>query len=268
MEDNFLITAEGRREALAVPGRDRAGHDARQSRVWAGELNRAGARAAAARHGRLYDTTLRDGEQTVGVVLIAGGQGRDCQSARRGRDRPDRGRVPARLRGGPARGIRLIISGGSEAEVWGFARAVPADVEALADLGVRGVRHREPDLGREAGGARRLARDDARTDPKGRAFAAGHGITRRVLRRRLDPRPTSRSSVRAYERRSRRARRRSSSSTRSASPRRKPRRSSSARSRLARRDVPVHLHGHDDFGLATAPRSPPCRPARPGYKAP
>ena len=56
--------------------------------------------------------------------------------ARRGRHRPDRGRLP-RVSEEDAEAIRLIAAAGLQAEIWGFARAVPADVEALAELGVR-----------------------------------------------------------------------------------------------------------------------------------
>ena len=41
-----------------------------RSKVWTGSLNEvAGAPIPGGRHVGLYDTTLRDGEQTVGVVL-------------------------------------------------------------------------------------------------------------------------------------------------------------------------------------------------------
>jgi isopropylmalate/homocitrate/citramalate synthase len=36
-----------------------------------------------------------------------------------------------------AKAIRLIADAGLQAEIWGFSRAVPADVEALIDLGLR-----------------------------------------------------------------------------------------------------------------------------------
>ena len=43
-----------------------------RTKVWTGSLNeRAGTSAAAGTKVGLYDTTLRDGEQTVGVVMSA-----------------------------------------------------------------------------------------------------------------------------------------------------------------------------------------------------
>jgi isopropylmalate/homocitrate/citramalate synthase len=84
----------------------------------------------------LYDTTLRDGEQTVGVVLDPE---QKLEIARLldglGIDRIEAG-FP-RVSEEDARAIRLIADAGLAAEVWGFSRAVQADVEALVDLGVR-----------------------------------------------------------------------------------------------------------------------------------
>jgi isopropylmalate/homocitrate/citramalate synthase len=101
--------------------------------IWTGDLNnpyRINGRVG------LYDTTLRDGEQTVGVVL---GPQEKLEIARlldaAGVDRIEAGfpRVSAE----DAEAIRLISDAGLNAEVWGFSRAVPADLEALAELGVR-----------------------------------------------------------------------------------------------------------------------------------
>ena len=74
---------------------------------------------------------------------------------------------------------------------------------------------------------------------------------RRLLRRRLHARRPGllRRGLRGGGRG--RARRRWSSSTRSGSRRRRPSPSASGRT-VERLDVPVHFHGHDDFGLATA----------------
>jgi isopropylmalate/homocitrate/citramalate synthase len=84
----------------------------------------------------LYDTTLRDGEQTVGVVLdpeekleiarLLDGLGIDRIEAGFPRTSPDDWEA-----------VRLIADAGLNAEIWGFSRAVAADVEALLELGVR-----------------------------------------------------------------------------------------------------------------------------------
>jgi isopropylmalate/homocitrate/citramalate synthase len=84
----------------------------------------------------LYDTTLRDGEQTVGVVLdpeekleiarLLDGLGIDRIEAGFPRTSPDDWEA-----------VRLIADAGLDAEIWGFSRAVAADVEALLELGVR-----------------------------------------------------------------------------------------------------------------------------------
>ena len=71
----------------------------------------------------------------------------------------------------------------------------------------------------------------------------------RLLRRRRDARRSSATSRRSTRRRSRPVRRRRSSSTRSdrqPGSRRRPRR---PHERLVGADVPVHFHGHNDFGL-------------------
>ncbi|MFQ5776417.1 MAG: LeuA family protein [Terriglobia bacterium] len=86
---------------------------------------------------RFYDTTLRDGEQAVGVVLdprqkltIA------CKLDELGVSRIEAG-FP-RVSSDDAEAFRLILKANLKAEIWGFARAVPADVDALIGLGARG----------------------------------------------------------------------------------------------------------------------------------
>ena len=86
-------------------------------------------------HVGLYDTTLRDGEQTVGVVLDPEEK---LEIARLlddlGVDRIEAG-FP-RVSDDDWRAVELIAGAGLRAEVWGFSRAVPADLEALVELGV------------------------------------------------------------------------------------------------------------------------------------
>jgi isopropylmalate/homocitrate/citramalate synthase len=100
--------------------------------IWAGSLNdphRLGGSVG------LYDTTLRDGEQTVGVVLDPQ---QKLEIARLldelGIDRIEAG-FP-RVSQDDWEAVRLIAAAGLRAEIWGFSRAVPADLEALVELEV------------------------------------------------------------------------------------------------------------------------------------
>src|SRR6266576_3040995 len=101
--------------------------------IWTGSLN--DAYAIGGRVG-LYDTTLRDGEQTVGVVLDPE---QKLEIARLlddlGVDRIEAG-FP-RVSDDDWQAVERIAGAGLRAEVWGFSRAVPADLDALGELGVR-----------------------------------------------------------------------------------------------------------------------------------
>jgi len=101
--------------------------------IWTGTLND---RHAIRGHVGLYDTTLRDGEQTVGVVLDPDEK---LEIARLlddlGVDRIEAG-FP-RVSDDDWQAVAKIAGAGLRAEVWGFSRAVPADLEALVELGVR-----------------------------------------------------------------------------------------------------------------------------------
>jgi isopropylmalate/homocitrate/citramalate synthase len=86
-------------------------------------------------HVGLYDTTLRDGEQTVGVVLDP----EEKLEIARLLDGLGIERIEAgfpRVSDDDWRAVELIAAAGLDAEVWGFSRAVPADLEALVELGV------------------------------------------------------------------------------------------------------------------------------------
>ena len=83
-----------------------------------------------------YDTTLRDGEQTVGVVLSS----EDKLELACGLDELGIERIEAgfpRVSADDRRAVELILAAGLTAEVWGFSRAVEADVKALVELGVQ-----------------------------------------------------------------------------------------------------------------------------------
>jgi isopropylmalate/homocitrate/citramalate synthase len=100
---------------------------------WTGELNDAHHFEAEV---GFYDTTLRDGEQTVGVVLSP----QDKLELARGLDELGIERIEAgfpRVSDEDWRAVELIREAGLNAEVWGFSRAVEADVKALVELGVQ-----------------------------------------------------------------------------------------------------------------------------------
>ena len=101
--------------------------------IWTGSLND---RYALRGSVGLYDTTLRDGEQTVGVVLNADEKLEIAGLLDElGVDRIEAG-FP-RVSDDDWRAVEKIAAAGLRAEVWGFSRAVPADLEALVELGVR-----------------------------------------------------------------------------------------------------------------------------------
>jgi isopropylmalate/homocitrate/citramalate synthase len=216
--------------------------------IWTGELNdpyRLGGAIG------LYDTTLRDGEQTVGVVL-------DPEQKLEIARLLDELRID-RIEAGFPRvsqddwdAVRLISDAGLRAEIWGFSRAVPADLEALVELGVGASVIESPisDLKLEAIGVSREKMLGRITDAM--RFAAEHGIHAAffgVDSTRADPafyEQVYRGAVEAG------AKEVAVVDTLGiASP--------EAVGELVGRtvewvgpDVPVHFHGHNDFGLATA----------------
>jgi isopropylmalate/homocitrate/citramalate synthase len=108
------------------------------SNIWVSDLNaRPEIRSAfPQRTVHFYDTTLRDGEQTVGVVLSPQ---QKLEIAHKldelGIDRIEAGfpRVSAE----DAEAIQLMQKARLKAELWGFSRAVKADVDELVRLGLR-----------------------------------------------------------------------------------------------------------------------------------
>jgi len=111
---------------------------ATNSDIWVSELNaRPEIRAAFPRSTvRFYDTTLRDGEQTVGVVLSPE---QKLEIARK-LDALGINRIEAgfpRVSADDAEAIQLMLKAGLRAELWGFSRAVRADLEELVRLGLR-----------------------------------------------------------------------------------------------------------------------------------
>jgi isopropylmalate/homocitrate/citramalate synthase len=100
--------------------------------IWTGGLNRTHALDAEV---GFYDTTLRDGEQTVGVVLMPEEKLEIARAlSEAGVERIEAG-FP-RVSDDDWEAVKLISEAGLAAQIWGFSRAVRADVEALVELGV------------------------------------------------------------------------------------------------------------------------------------
>ncbi len=107
--------------------------------VWISELNARPAIHAPFQNAgpvKFYDTTLRDGEQSVGIVLPP----QQKLEIARALDGLGVGRIEAgfpRVSADDAEAFKRIANAGLKAEIWGFARAVRADVDELLRLGAR-----------------------------------------------------------------------------------------------------------------------------------
>jgi isopropylmalate/homocitrate/citramalate synthase len=216
--------------------------------IWTGALNdayRIGGRVG------LYDTTLRDGEQTVGVVLDPE---QKLEVARLldelGVDRIEAG-FP-RVSQDDWDAVKLVASAGLRAQVWGFSRAVPADLEALVELGVPASVIESPisDLKLNAIGVDRETMLGRITSAM--RFAAEHGIHAAffgVDSTRAEPDFYDRVYAAAVDAGAREVV--VVDTLGIASPEAVAELVTRTRS-LVGSDVPVHFHGHNDFGLATA----------------
>jgi isopropylmalate/homocitrate/citramalate synthase len=87
---------------------------------------------------RFYDTTLRDGEQTVGVVFTPDEKveiARKLSELKVGRIEAGFPRVSA----ADTEAVKRIVEAGLETEIYGFSRAVIQDLDALVELGLKGT---------------------------------------------------------------------------------------------------------------------------------
>jgi isopropylmalate/homocitrate/citramalate synthase len=216
--------------------------------IWTGALNdrfRLGGSVG------LYDTTLRDGEQTVGVVLDPQ---QKLEIAREldalGIDRIEAG-FP-RVSDDDREAIRLIAAAGLRAEIWGFSRAVPADVDALVELGL-GAAVIESPISELKLAALGVGRETMLERIRGAvSFAAGRGVT--VAFFGVDSTRADRAFFEQVYKTAVEAGAKEVAVVDTlgiAAP--------EAVAELVGRtcewlgpEVPVHFHGHDDFGLATA----------------
>jgi len=113
--------------------------DGAKDKIWVSQLNGRPEIRSSFLHStpvQFYDTTLRDGEQTVGVVFHPQ---QKLEIARR-LDDLGIGRIEAgfpRVSPDDGEAFRLIAQANLKAEVWGFARAVKADIDEWIRLGAR-----------------------------------------------------------------------------------------------------------------------------------
>lgn len=112
-----------------------------EQKIWTSELNKLDAVRGdfdRSKPVRFYDTTLRDGEQAVGVVFHPD----EKFEIARGLADLGVGRIEAgfpRVSEADSRAVRRIMDAGLKPEIWGFSRAVQADLDALIELGIRQV---------------------------------------------------------------------------------------------------------------------------------
>ena len=220
-----------------------------RAKVWTGSINEQALEPQPRAIVGLYDTTLRDGEQTVGVVLGP----EDKLELARALDEAGIDRIEAgfpRVSADDYRAVQLIAEAGLRAEVWCFSRAVQADVDALVELGVGASVIESPiSDGKLAalGVSHETMLERIRSAVR---FATEHGI--RVAFFGVD---SSRAELDFFDRAYDAAVEAGASEVvvvdtlGIATPEAAAFLVSRALERL---DVPVHWHGHDDFGLGTA----------------
>jgi len=112
-----------------------------RDKIWISELNQQEAVQSGFdrnRTIRFYDTTLRDGEQAIGVVFNANEKYEiACKLAELGVGRIESG-FP-RVSDEDTEAVRRILGANLSSEIWGFARCVIGDLDAHIDLGTEQV---------------------------------------------------------------------------------------------------------------------------------
>ncbi|MCB1696738.1 MAG: 2-isopropylmalate synthase [Pseudomonadales bacterium] len=125
----YLAMTRGSTQMATIPA----------EQIWTSALNRAESIQAPFNHDKLihfYDTTLRDGEQSVGVCFTPQEKFEiACKLAEMGVSRIESG-FP-RVSPEDTEAVKRILEAGLEAEIWGFARCVQADIDAHVELGTQ-----------------------------------------------------------------------------------------------------------------------------------
>jgi len=110
-----------------------------KDKIWISELNeREEVRAGFDRNKpvQFYDTTLRDGEQAVGVVFTPDEKFEiACGLSDLGVGRIEAG-FP-KVSEADNQAVKRIVEAGLDSEIWGFSRAVRGDLDALIELGLK-----------------------------------------------------------------------------------------------------------------------------------
>lgn len=224
------------------------------NQIWVSNLNARGDFSGGARGSapvRFYDTTLRDGEQTVGVVLTP----QQKLELARALDELGIARIEAgfpRVSADDAEAFGLIARAGLKAEVWGFARAVSADIEEIIRLQARATVIEVPTSDLKLNAYRISRQDSIRRAVDAVKFAAKNAVKAAIFP--VDGTRADLDHLRALYLAALEA---GASEVvvvdtiGACSP--------EAVEYLVARvrewvgpSIPMHFHGHDDFGLATA----------------
>lgn len=108
-----------------------------KEQIWTSELNQMDAVQGGfdrSKSVRFYDTTLRDGEQSVGVCFTPEEKFEiACKLSEMGVSRIESG-FP-RVSPEDSEAVRRILAANLESEIWGFARCVQGDLDAHVELG-------------------------------------------------------------------------------------------------------------------------------------
>lgn len=224
------------------------------SKVWTSALNQETSvrpQLSTSQRIRFYDTTLRDGEQTVGIVLDP----RQKLELARQLDLLGISRIEAgfpRVSSEDGEAIELILRANLKAEVWGFGRATRADVDELARLNLKFSVIEIPtsDIKLKAYG---IPRDEAvRRAADAVAYAKKHGIYVAFF-----PVDSTRADLDFLKTIYRAAQEAGADEAvvvdtiGACGPEAVEFLVGQVREWLGEK-IPVHFHGHNDFGLATA----------------
>jgi isopropylmalate/homocitrate/citramalate synthase len=222
--------------------------------LWISELNeRSDVRRtfAATQPVKFYDTTLRDGEQSVGVVLTP----QQKLEIAKGLDSLGIGRIEAgfpRVSPEDAEAFGMIVKAGLKAEIWGFGRAIKADIDELLRLGARATMIETPTSALKLKAYGLTVEEAQRRATDAIGYASKNGV--RVAFFTVDGTRTNLDVLRSFYKNALEAGAEEVvvvDTIGACGPEAVEFLVRQVREWVGPR-VPVHFHGHNDFGLATA----------------